>query len=236
MATVTYVNNDYEVLAQAMQQLVTMGYFDSVEYDSENDAVVCKDADENAVLTLTAYSSSGSNRSFTAVSFRLDDGTVKTWNVNHSASSGSTNGYIGYIYVCSGGAYIMSRTATSGFSFIIISKTNNEKIGVIVDASSYNIAGRLSPYSVATDDDAEQADRTFSLGTPTTRNQETLVNVPTSASLNHAPSYFPDVYAEFTTQYTFANSNSTPPVSATVDGKNYLWVGYFMIADEEEES
>ena len=97
MATVTSNNNDYEVQAEAMQQLVTMGYFDSVEYDSENDAVVCKDADEHAVLTLSAYSSgSSSNRSYTTVSFRLDDGTVKTWNVNHSATSGATNGYIGY--------------------------------------------------------------------------------------------------------------------------------------------
>ena len=236
MATVTSINNDYEVLAEAMQQLVTMGYFDSVEYDSENDAVVCKDADEHAVLTLTAYSSgSSSNRSYTTVSFRLDDGTVKTWNVNHSATSGATNGYIGYIYVCSGGAYIMSRTATSGFSFIIISKTNNGKVGVIVDAGSYQIAGRLSPCSVATDDDAEQADTVFEFETPTVRKQTTLANVPTAAAVNNAPSYFPDVYYTLTAQNPYTNSNSTPPVSVTLKGKTYLWVGYFMIADEEDE-
>lgn len=237
MATVTYVNNDYEVLAQAMQQLVTMGYFDSVEYDSENDAVVCKDADENAVLTLAKNST---NSYITDVSFRLDSGTVKTHALSWRPTQSGAAGMIGYIWICSNGAYISASTVsnTSGYAFIIISKTNNDKVGVLFsyNSSSYTAAThRLVIKSWATDDDSVQADNAFTIGTPTIRNQETLFNIPTSASLNHAPSYFPDVYAEFTSQYSYTDNTGTPPVSAAVDGKNYLWVGYYMLADEEEE-
>lgn len=226
MATVTYVNNDYEVLATAMQQLVTMGYFDSVEYDSENDAVVCEDADENAVLTIARNNSSSFKTDVTIV---LDGGATKTVTATWGQTAAAV---VRYIYICSGGAYISGGTdsASATKSLIIISKSSNDKVGVIVSGGA-----RTSFNAIATDDDSNQADIAFSLAVPTTRNQTELFKVPTSASLNHAPSAFPDVYIEYTTQYSFTNDYSTPPVSAEVDGKNYLWVGYFMIADEEDE-
>ena len=238
MATVTYVNNDYSVLAQAMQQLVTMGYFDSVEYDSENDAVVCKDADENAVLTLAKSTASTTPNPQCNITFRLDNGTTKTAIAGGGSGAGvDAIAMIGYIYICSGGAYICSITSSSTVSmhrgFIFISKTNNEKIGIVFTPYATSGFFRYNFSSWATDDDTVQMNTIFSSATPALRNQETLFNIPTSAAVNTAPSYFPDVYTEFTTMTTYSNNTDTPPVSATVDGKNYLWVGYFMIADEE---
>lgn len=236
MATVTYINNDYEVLAEAMQQLVTMGYFDSVEYDSENDAVVCYDENENAVLTLTRNSSYTSN---TNISFRLDDGTVKTYDFDWSGSNSHTGGTIDYIYICSGGAYLKggnSNSTATSYSFLVISKTNNDKIGIVFpDGGAYTaLADRPKVRSWATDDDSVQANTAYTIATPTTQNQETLFNIPTSAAVNSAPSYFSNVYAEFTTMYPYTNNIATPPRNVEQDGKTYLWVGYYMIADEEE--
>lgn len=237
MATVTSINNDYEVLAEAMQQLVTMGYFDSVEYDSENDAVVCKDADENAVLTLTKSTASTNPAPQCYITFRLDDGTTKTAIAGGGAGSGvSSIAMIGYIYICSGGAYICSITSSSSVSahkgFIFISKTNNDKIGIVFTPYVTSSFNRYNFSSWATDDDTVQMDTIFSSTTPTLRNQETIFNIPTSAAVNTTPSYFPDVYSEFTTMTTYSNNTETPARNVTLDGKTYLWVGYYLIADD----
>ena len=123
MAAVTYINNDYEMLAEALQQLVSMRYFASVEYDSANTAVVCKDSDENAVLTIA----NTTNGQVVTISFRLADGTVKDYTLATRAvttTGTSNNGYLRYVYVCSGGAYIYATTGTNtGFAGIIRKNT-----------------------------------------------------------------------------------------------------------------
>ena len=128
MATVTYINNNMQTLATAMQRLVTMGYFASIEYDSENDAVVCYDANENAVLTLT------SDNGLFSATFRFDDGATKT--VTLGSTSGSNNrADVRYLYVCSGGAYLnFYNSSTSSYAQVgefFISLTNNTKVGIL---------------------------------------------------------------------------------------------------------
>jgi len=236
MAAVTYINNDYETLAEAMQRLVEMGYFASVEYDSANTAVVCKDSDENAVLTIT----NTTNGQVVTISFRLADGTVKDYTLATRAvtTAGTSNyGYLRYIYVCSGGAYIYATTGTNtGFAGIIISKTNNGAVGVAIlgtiGTSATSIAGRLNVNAVATDDSTDQIETAFSYGAPTVRNQTVLTDVPTCGA-PIVPSHFPDVRYTLTSQFGYTNNYATPPINFTQDGKRYLWVGYFAIRDEE---
>ena len=226
MATTTYINGNMETLATAMQQLVTMGYFASVEYDSENSAVICYDTDENEVLTL-ARSTNVFN-----VTIRFDSGTTKT--ISRGANTSLNNVIPYYLYVCSGGAYLNFYTTGSSSQqacVLVVSKTNNDKIGVF-----YTLAGnRLTASSIATDDNIEQAGTDFAFGSPTTRNQTTLMNIPTCSAPN-VVSYFPDVYYTFTSQYPYTNNAATPPQNFTQDGKRYLWIGYYAIRDEEAAS
>ena len=224
MATVTYINDDYETLAEAMQQLVTMGYFASVEYDSENTAVVCKDTDENTVLTIQASTKA------IAVSLRLDDGTTKAANVS-DASNGVS---LYYLYVCSGGAYLsVVYSGGAAYACVIISKTNNNKIGVFSTGGANSAATRLTgTYSVATDDDAVQINTQFSFIAPTIRYQTQLMNIPTCGGPN-VVSYFPNVFHTYTSEISYTSNTATPPFNFTQDGKRYLWVGYYAIRDEE---
>ena len=228
MATTTYINGNMETLATAMQQLVTIGYFDSIEYDSENSAVICYDADENAVLTL-AKGSVNLN-----ASIRFDDGTTKSAGVGGANANNAAYPY--YLYVCSGGAYLSFSGTYGTNSGMIISKTNNEKVGIVVIYATGNASSRVTTvHSLATDDDATQINTTFAFGLPTTRNQTTLMNIPTCGAPN-VVSYFPDVYYTFTSQYNFTNNATTPPQNFTQDGKRYLWIGYYAIRDEEAAS
>lgn len=230
MATTTYINGNMETLATAMQQLVTMGYFASVEYDSENSAVICYDTDENAVLTLTTPSSTQ-----TAVTIRFDNSSTKTITLGGTSGTYTSTPY--YLYVCSGGAYLSIRgvannTSTGNWgALVIISKTNNDKIGVV--CTDGNGSARVTTvYSLATNDDADQIDTAFNFGLPTTRYQTTLMNLPSCGAPN-VVSYFPDVYHTFTSQYPYTNNAATPPQNFTQDGKRYLWIGYYAIVDEE---
>ena len=227
MATTTYINGNFETLAAAMQQLVTMGYFSSVEYDDSGTypAVVCKDADENAVLTIGKASTGNS----VTVTFRLDEGTAKSVTMTQTGSTPY------YLYVCSGGAYLaLGTSASTNFMGCIIAKTNRDKIGCITlgdiqqNGSRYGIVR-----SMAVDDDPVQIGTNFAFGLPTTRNQTTLMNIPTCSAAN-VVSYFPDVYYTFTSQYSYTNNTATPPQNFTQDGKRYLWIGYYAIRDEEE--
>lgn len=232
MATVTYINNDYETLAEAMQQLVEMGYFASVEYDSENTSVVCKDSDDNAVLTIAK---SGNNN--ITVSIIMEDASTTTLNL--TSSSGTILPY--YFYVCSGGAYLSCTMQTYNygkFMGLFISKTNNDKIGAVTLAngiSSATAASRLTIKSVATDDDTTQTSTNFVFGTPTVRNQTVLCDIPT-CSAPMVTSYFPSLRYTLTSQFAYTNNVDTPPINFSQDGKRYLWVGYFAIRDEEETS
>ena len=237
MEAVTYINNDYEMLAEALQQLVSMRYFASVEYDSANTAVVCRDSDENAVLTIA----NTTNGQVVTISFRLADGTVKDYTLATRAvttTGTSNNGYLRYVYVCSGGAYIYATTGTNtGFAGIIISRTNNGAVGVAIlgtiGTSATPISGRLNVNAVATDDSPDQIETAFTYGAPTVRNQAVLTDFPTCAAPT-VPSHFPDVRYTLTSQFGYINNVSTPPINFEQDGKRYLWIGYFAIRDEEE--
>lgn len=227
MATITYINNDYETLAEAMQQLVEMGYFASVEYDSENTAVVCKDSDENAVLTIAEHSA---NHSWDVI-LRFDDSTTKSSTIGNSVAGTAK---LLYCYVGSGGCYISLSGTNALYAGLIISKTNNGKIGVAVlcPALGSTAAARLIPFCWATDDDPEQTDTKFTFSAPTPRNQHVLNDVPTCSPPN-VVSIFPDIKHTFTSMITYTDNVSTPPLNFEQDGKRYLWVGYFAIRDEE---
>jgi len=228
MAAVTYINNDYETLAEAMQRLVAMGYFSAIGYDSDTAAVTCWDEDGNAVLTLTKNSTTGCN-----VTLRLDSGTTQTFSIGTSASAGA-KATLYYLYVCSGGAYIS--TVSNAYLGLIISKTNNGKIGVIglgADGGSSTAAATRAANvaSLAADDAETEVGTKFTYGVPTLRNQTVLTDVPTCAAPT-VPSYFSDVRYTLTSQFNYTSNTATPPQNFTQNGKRYLWVGYFAIRDE----
>ena len=222
MAVVTYINSDYETLAEAMQQLVTMGYFASVEYDSINSAVVCYDADENAVLTITKTTASNPT-----IALRLDGGTTKS-------ATYANCGAPYYTYLCSGGMYIAFNGGSYGnYAGLFVSKTNNDKVGFMTFMPTGSGVPRYKNVrSWATDDNAEQMDTYFECPPPTLRNQTTLMNIPTCNEAGTASS-FPNCFFTFTSQFAYTSNTATPPVNFTQNGKRYLWVGYFAIRDEE---
>lgn len=229
MATVTYINNDYETLAEALQQLVDMGYFESVEYDSDTDTVVCYDGDENAIFSI-GKKSGGTRDAFT-VSLLMDDGTTVTKDIT---AAGSTAGSItpSYVYICSGGMYLSAGTSTAAHGYVLLSKTNNGTLGMIVPSGAVTASMRLSPNCIATDDAADQIGTAFAFAVPTLRNQTVLTDVPT-CSAPTVVSVFPDIRYTLTSQFSYTSETATPPINFSQDGKRYLWVGYFAVRDEE---
>lgn len=255
MATKTYVFGSNQTaiaqnIASALQPLVTAGLFDEITTNvtsSVQTDVLCKTNDVTIVaLSVFCITYQNSNYYYTHVNFRLDDNTVLNAVFGDQTSILNFNVVPKYVYTCSGGAYIsMGRNDTTlrgvpSYQGVFIAKTNNDKIGVFLcgvwssySDSKYNkVSTRLSDtYAWAQDDDASECATKYAFPTVRLRNQATLMNIPTSAAANH-PSYFPDIAYTFTSQMTYVDNNSSPPIEFEQDGKHYLWTGYYAIRDE----
>lgn len=226
MAVVTQINGDYSLLADALQPLVLKGYFKNIKYDSESNKLICLDFGDQETLTLSPQS----DKSYVVtITFRFDDGTIleKTRNIGNFST----------VYMCSGGAYIASSGSSSGQAAFFISKTNRNKVGVaftsVASGTSQSFTTRKSLYVWATDDDPISADviRTFSPKNGV-HNQLFCYCLPTSAPIEHSPSYFPDILVEVRSPY---NYSTAPATNVLIDGKQYLYLplGCYLIADEE---
>lgn len=202
MATITYVGNDYDRLAAAMQQLVTMGYFSSVT--NSGGTITCKDANNATVLTISASS----------VAIETQGGTVTT-SINSST--------IGNVYCCSGGMYIPA----DSYEFLVITKDNNGGIGVAFTGNRTSSVANV--YAISQNDAGDSVTAAIN------NYSNNMKRVTAVSKVFTSDCWLPDFYHLESSQNPFSNNSSTPPVSVEFDGKNYLWVGYFMIADEEDE-
>ena len=222
MAIVTYINNDYELLAQGLQPLVARGYFAAIDYDADAKAIHCKDNAGETILKMT-YGQNGMT-----VEFRFSDGVTRS---NTLGGSSSNRGIPLYLYLCSGGAYILCGAKT----FVVISRTNNGDTGVVY---VNNASKRQDPYGWSVGDLSDRSTEYYSFINDTKiRNQTTMFPVPVCSNMPGVAAYFPDVKSIVASQFPAYNGyQNTPPENFTQDGKRYLWIGNYAISDEEETS
>lgn len=240
MAIHIATNDDYSMLATALQRMVRSGFFVSVTYDSEADSVICHGT-EGAVLTI----SRGTNVRTCSIIFRFNDSSSKTWTFRWGQGN---NSVLGGVYISSGGAYLygMDSTASNALGYMIISKTNNDSLGIIIPTVFTSRIGSL-PLPISADDDTSYVTSTgakISLccnlpvysseirNTPLT--QSYSVPVPTVPPIGGSVSYFPTVHMEIITPLQYVNNVQSPPCYTVRGKKRYLWVGAFLILDEEE--
>lgn len=248
MAKMTYIDDDFSALAAAMQSAVNSGYFSSVEYiegteegSYQYDTVECYDENENVVFSISKTDTKGTY----TIRLRFDDGSLKTSTMNIGRTASQYTSVIGYVYDCGSTIYLQgygassqtSLTAANQSGFLLLSRTNNNKIGVVFTTTSGSNSSDVSGHfesiqSWATDDDIKTADNLYSFSSREMSNQGTLYNIQTSAGLSNAPSYFPDIFNTKTSPFYYSGNATTPPYGVIIDETKYLWIGGYLIKDK----
>lgn len=241
--TQTYSSNFLEEmnnLKRALEPLIELGYFDKMNVSGSSDdaSLWCQTSNNRTVIHIAQYDSGRLVVELFLYDEDTDTTTMRAVNFNNHQN------YFCYsVYTTSHGAYIQINQSTSNslqytHSGCIISKTNNDKVGIFcigLNSSANDAACRLNNTQAWALDDNASFSPSFAFPTVYLRNQTTLMNVPTAGGTSDGRdkvSYFPYVYYTFTSQLGYENNFTTPPCNIVQNGYRYLWVGYYMLRDD----
>ena len=205
-----FINKDRQALTDFLN---ASGLFGEVTLSNSN--INCYDADNNllAVITIPAV--------------------TLYWNETDSftITLGNQNG-VDYAYACANGVMLSVKTGNY-WAYIMISKTNNDRVAFIVSYTSGNGASDLTPvtklFAVAWGDQGGPTVSNDFRFTPNVREQTVLVPFTTYSAygvLSYTPKagYFP-----------VSQNYNTGDGRILLDGKSYISNGYWAIRDEEAE-
>ena len=217
--TQTYLNTSIAELKTFLGTLVP-DYFASVEYtDNNNTGITCKDDDSNTIFTVAV-----DNGSWTYTAYADSENYV---------SKTSSYAKPVYGYVCNNGAMIVCAVnaisdATGIRGSVVISKTNNNKTGFVIAASSSASALTDLYNNVVTGvwGDVIPLTSNYSYSSGVTNHTQTqMFPFVTHCALGEK-SYFPNAF--------FIPVAQTRAVfgELVADGISYVTNGYWAIKDE----
>ena len=216
--TQTYLNTSISELKTFLGTLVPK-YFASVVY-TDNTSVTCKDSDRNTIFTVAV-----DNGSWTYTAYADSENFV---------SKTSSYAKPVYGYVCNNGAMILGAGNASAISdatnlcfSVVISKTNNNKTGFVIAASSSaSVSDLYSNFVTGVWGDVIPLTSRYTYSSGVTNHTQTqMFPFVTHCALGEK-SYFPNAF--------FIPVAQTRAVfgELVADGVSYVTNGYWAIKDE----
>lgn len=180
--------------------LETTGYFGDVMYESST--VTCKDSDGNILA-------------------KFENGKATAY-INDTTSVGKqfSQVYVRAAYTCSNGIIIEYGSSSYQTMYVLITKTNNDKIAFIIP-NTLVVGGNSQVYCVAWGDENANI---FTHGT-NAANQTIMMPFGTRSVLG-TPSYTPYAYT-----ITYGQYYNSGVGSISIDGTVFLTNGYWAIKD-----
>ena len=219
--TQTYLNLSIAELKTFLETLVP-NYFASVEYtDNNNTGITCKDSDGNTIFTVAVDSSS-----WTYTAYADSENYV---------SKTSSYAKPVYGYVCNNGAMILGAGNASTISdatnlrfSVVISKTNNNKTGFVIAASSSTatFTDLYNNFVTGVWGDVIPLTSSYNYGSGVTNHTQTqMFPFVTHCALGEK-SYFPNAF------FIPVAQTRTVFGELVADGVSYVTNGYWAIKDE----
>lgn len=211
--TRTYINGDTSTLVSFLE---SSGLFDSVT--AESDTITCKDSDNNTLLVIAPAGSGYYGHQITAYA-------SSSVSILANLKNNSYDTYFIDGYSCANGV-ILRYGATGSTSYnacLLITKTNNDAVAVVVSSSATTIpAAYTSFYSVAWGDTAP-----INAFTTAANAQNQTMLVPFSTNANEGlQSYTPNAGFMISGQlYSLGYGK------ATIGSGTYITNGYWAIKD-----